>query len=71
MQKNWKILKYYLKKVKNGNIDYRTYDLNESPTSEQRENGATRDKARIVTGSDGSTYITNLHYKKGSFKKVR
>lgn len=59
------------KKGENGNIDYTTYDLNKPPTQEQRKNGATRDKTRIVTGSDGSAYITNRHYKNGSFKKIR
>ena len=59
------------KKGKTGDINYTTYDLNKPPTQEQRKNGATRDKTRIVTGSDGSAYITNQHYKKGSFKKIR
>ncbi|WP_294243724.1 RHS repeat-associated core domain-containing protein [uncultured Chryseobacterium sp.] len=59
------------KKGKNGDVDYTTYDLYKPPTQEQRKNGATRDKTRIVTGSDGSAYITNQHYNKGSFKKIR
>jgi len=59
------------KKGKNGDINYTTYDLNKAPTPAQRKNGATRDKTRIVTGSDGSAYITNQHYNKGSFKKIR
>jgi hypothetical protein len=58
------------KKGKNGDINYTTYDLNKAPTQAQRKNGATRNKTRIVTGSDGSAYITNQHYNKRSFKKL-
>ncbi|MDY0930815.1 ribonuclease domain-containing protein [Chryseobacterium sp. CFBP8996] len=51
------------KKGKNGNIQYTEYDLNTPPTAEQRVNGATRDKERILTGSDGSVWHTTTHYK--------
>lgn len=59
------------KKGNNGDIEYTTYDLNSPPTATQRANGATRDKTRIVIGSDGSACIINQHYDKGSFKKIR
>ena len=58
------------KKGKDGDIAYTTYDVNSSPTAEQRANGATRDKSRIITGSDGSVWHTNQHYDKGSIKKI-
>ncbi|SHK57459.1 ribonuclease domain-containing protein [Epilithonimonas mollis] len=58
------------KKGKNGDITYQTYDISSPPTAEQRANGATRDKARIIVGDDGSVWHTNQHYKKGSIQKI-
>ena len=58
------------KKAKDGDILYLEFDLNKPPTASQRANGATRDKSRVIIGSDGSVWITNQHYKKGSVKKI-
>jgi hypothetical protein len=55
---------------KNGKINYTEYDVNPPPTAAQRANGATRDKERIIIGSDGSIWHTNQHYKQGSIKKI-
>ena len=50
----------------NGNpITYRTWDVNPQTP------GVSRDRERIVTGSDGSAWYTDRHYRKGSFKRIR
>jgi RHS repeat-associated protein len=51
-----------------GPITYKTHDLNPPPTAAQRANGAGRDSSRIVTGSDGSIWHTNQHYR--DFTKI-
>jgi len=51
------------KKGSNGPITYKSYDLNPKPAG-------SRDKSRILVGSDGSVWHTNQHYKQGSIKKI-
>lgn len=58
------------KKGKHGDVTYKEYDLNSPLTTQQRSNGATRDKSRVVIGSDGSVWITNQHYRQESFKRI-
>jgi len=51
--------------LKNYNVD-----LSTPPTASKRANGGTRDKSRIIVGSDGSIWYTNQHYRHGSIKKI-
>ena len=46
-----------------GGVTYKTHYVNKGPTKAQRLNGATHDKERIITGSDGSVWHTTDHYK--------